>query len=154
MFTRQLKLFFVNDSFELLLWFITKNSLSKVLHAKECFDIILLSWSKLWRTVPKKLITFLNTKYFWCSIILFSSTWNAFSCNINFFMLTWNTFSSNINWFLLTPDYFLCNVKHFVLTQTFFFRATPYIMLCHADIFLLSCSKKNVLTCQKKGKIK
>ena len=64
MFTRQLKLFFVNDSFELLLWFITKNSLSKVLHAKECFDIILLSWSKLWRTVPKKLITFLNTKYF------------------------------------------------------------------------------------------
>ena len=69
-------------------------------------------------------------------------------------MLTWNTFSCNINTFLSKPNYFLCNAKLFVLTQNYFSCNTKFLfwtsfMLCHGDIFLLSHSNKNIITCQK-----
>ena len=80
---------------------------------------------------------------FFCSIIWFLSTWN-------------NLFEMNL--FLSTPDYFLCNIKLFVSTQNYFscntkllFR-TLFKILCHGDIFLLSRSNKNIITCQRKIK--
>ena len=72
-----------------------------------------------------------------------------------FLLLTWNTFSCNINTFLSKPNYFLCNAKLFVLTQNYFscntkfLFWTSFIMLSHGEIFLLSHSNKNIITCQK-----
>ena len=60
--------------------------------------------------------------------------------------------------FCVTPYYFLCNVKllvsaqNFMLfhaTRTFFFWTSFRMLLCHGDIFLLSHSNKNIITCQK-----
>ena len=56
------------------------------------------------------------------------------------------------------PNYFLCNVKLFVSTQNHFLCNTKFLfwssfrMLCHGDIcdiFLMSHSNKNIITCQK-----
>ena len=97
--------------------------------------------------------------FFWCSIILFLSTWNTFLCYINFFLLTWNTFSCNINTFLSKPNYVLRNVKLFISTQNYFSCNTKFLfwtslrMLCHGDIFLLSHSSKNIITSQKINKL-
>ena len=67
----------------------------------------------------------------------------------------WNTFSCNINLFLSTPDYFSCNIKNVLSIQNCFLRNTKCLfwaffrMLRHGYIFLLSCSNKNIITCQK-----
>ena len=114
----------------------------------------------IWGVVPEKNKNLFAHKIcFWCSIILFLSTWNTFLCYINFFLLAWNTFLCNINTFLSKPNYFLCNVKLFILTQNYFSCNTKFlfcsscIMLCHGDIFLLSHSNKNIITSQKINKL-
>ena len=99
-----------------------------------------MSWI-LWRAVP----VFVDVKYFFALHQLF--------------LLKWNTFSCNINMFLSKPNYFLCNVKHFVSTQNYFSCNAKFLfwasfrMLCHGDIFLLSHSNKNIITCKKINKI-
>ena len=113
--------------------------------------------NSIWRAVPGK--TFLHTKY------IFDAAWSCFCrqetlfCVAStFFWLTWNTFSYTINTFLSTPNYFLCNVKIFVSTQNYFSCNTKFLfraslrMLNHGDIFLLSHSNKNIVTCQKINK--
>ena len=109
----------------------------------------------VWGAAPEKFDIFFEHRIFLlCNIILFFSTWNSFLCNINFFLLTWNTFSCGINLFLLTPDYFLCNIKLFVSTQNCFLCNTKFLfwtlfrMLCHGDMFFLSCSNKNLIAFQ------
>ena len=47
--------------------------------------------------------------------------------------------------FISAQNYFSCNTK--ILFRTLF------RMLCHGDIFLLSHSKKNIITCQKTNKL-
>ena len=47
--------------------------------------------------------------------------------------------------FVSKQNYFLCNIK--------FLFWTLLRMLCHGDIFLLSHSNKNIITCQKINKI-
>ena len=72
-----------------------------------------------------------------------------------FFLLTWNNFSCNINTFLSKPNYFLCSVKLFISkTQNYFSCNTKFLFwTCHGDIFLLSHSNKNIITCQKINKL-
>ena len=82
-----------------------------------------------------------------------------FCATSTFFLLTWNTFSCNINTFLSKPNYVLRNVKLFISTQNYFSCNTKFLfwtsfrMLCHGDIFLLSHSNKNIITCQKINKL-
>ena len=102
----------------------------------------------IWGAVRKKNNIFFARKiFFWCSIILFLSTWNTFLKKIYFFC--W--YES----FLSIPEYFLCNIILFVSTQNYFSCNTKFLfwtsfrMLCHGDIFLLSHSNKNIITCQK-----
>ena len=117
-----------------------------------------MSWI-LWHAVPQKKNFFCTQNNFLMQHILFLSTWNTFLCYLNFFLLIWNTFSCNINTFLSKPNYFLCNVKHFVSTQNYlscnakFLFWASFRMLCHGDIFLLSHSNKNIITCKKINKI-
>ena len=49
--------------------------------------------------------------------------------------------SVNVKLFISTQNYFSCNTK--------FLFCSLCIMLCHGDIFLLSHSNKNIITCQK-----
>ena len=134
--------------------FITKNSLSKVLHAKECFDIILLSWSNLWRAFPKKLITFLNAKYFLVQDHLVFVDMKCFFVQHQLFYASKKHFFEQYQLVFVDTRLLLVQRETFCFDTKFCFRATPYIMLCHADIFLLSCGKMNVITCQKKRKNK
>ena len=83
--------------------------------------------------------------FFWCSIILFLSTWNIFSCNINTFLLKQNYFLCNVKLFISTQNYFPCNTK--------FLFWTSFRMLCHGHIFLWSHSNKNIIKCQKINKL-
>ena len=68
--------------------------------------------------------------------------------NIFLFLLTWNNFSRSIKLFLWTTDHFLCNVNFF-LTQNCFLCITNFLFWTLFRIFLLSCSNKNRITCQK-----
>ena len=94
-----------------------------------------------------------------CFQTIFPFLMTMFWCSIILFLLTWNTFLGNINTVLSTPDYFLSNVKHFVSTKKHFLCNTKFLfwtsfrMLCHGDIFLLSHSNKNIITCQKINQI-
>ena len=108
--------------------------------------------------VPGK--TFMHTKYiFDAASSCFCRQETLFCAASTFFWLTWNTFSCTINTFLSTPNYFLCNVELFVSTQNYFSCNTKFLfraslrMLNHGDIFLLSHSNKNIVTCQKINKI-
>ena len=90
-------------------------------------------------------LVFVNMKYFFVLHQLFFDDINTFLCNINTF--------------LSKPNYFLCNVKHFVSTQNYFSCNAKFLfwasfrMLCHGDIFLLSHSNKNIITCKKINQI-
>ena len=104
----------------------------------------------------KKIIPFLCTKYFFDAASSCCCRHETLFCATStFFLLTWNTFSCNINTFLSKPNYVLCNVKLFISTQNYFSCNTKFLfwtsfrMLCHGDIFLLSHSNKNIITCQK-----
>ena len=108
---------------------------------RKCCGTRKIDWSNcsIRCTVPKKINNFLKHKIFFCSIILFSSTWNIFWCNI-------------LNLLLPTQDYFSCIIILFLIA----FRRTSkclfwtlYKTYCHGDIFLLSRGKKNIITCQK-----
>ena len=82
-----------------------------------------------------------------------------FCATSTLFLLIWNTFSCNINTLLSKPNYFLCSVKLFISTQNYFSCNTKFLfwtsfrMLCHGDIFLLSHSNKNMITCHKINKL-
>ena len=108
----------------------------------------------------KKMTTFsAQNIFFWCSIILFLSTWKTFLCYINFFVVDMKYFfaqhqhvfvetkllSVNVKLSISIQNYFSCNTK-------FLFWAS-FIMLCHGDIFLLSHSNKNIIACQKVNKL-
>ena len=86
----------------------------------------------MWGAILEKNNNFSAQKiFFWCSIILFLSTWNTFSCNINTL--------------LSATDYFLCNVKLFVSTQNYFSCNTKFLFRAS---FRMLCNK-NIVTCQK-----
>ena len=51
------------------------------------------------------------------------------------------TFCATSNFFVLAQNYFSCNTKCLLCTS--------FGMLCCGDIFLLSHSNKNIITCQK-----
>ena len=116
-------------------------------------------WTGSYNALFQKKKLFCAQNNFLMQHISFLSTWDTFLCCINFFLLIWNTFPCNINTFLSKPNYFLCNVKHFVSTQNYFSCNAKFLfwasfrMLCHGDIFLLSHSNKNIITCKKINQI-
>ena len=101
---------------------------------------------RLWGAVQEKDNNFFAHKIFFCA----TST---------LFLLIWNTFSCNINTLLSKPNYFLCSVKLFISTQNDFSCNTKFLfwtslrMKCHGDIFLLSHSNKNMISCHKINKL-
>ena len=104
----------------------------------------------------KKLITFLRTKYFLMQYHLVFVDMKYFFVLHQPFFVDMKHFLCNINRILSTPHYFLCNVKLLVSAQNyfscnanFFFWTSFRMLLCHGDIFLLSHSNKNIITCQK-----
>ena len=115
---------------------------------------------QVWCAVLEKITTFLCTKYFFdAASSCFCRHEILFCATSTFFLSTWNTFSCKINTFLLKPNYFLCSVKLFISTQNYFSCNTKFLfwtsfrMLCHGDIFLLSHSNKNMITCHKTNKL-
>ena len=91
----------------------------------------------LWRTILEKLMIHLSTqKRFFCSMLLFLSTWNTFSCNTNFFLVDIKQFFVE-QLIFVASDYFSCNIKLLFWTL---FR-----ILCHRGVFLLSRSNKNII---------
>ena len=99
--------------------------------------------------------------FFWCSIILFLSTWNTILCYINFFFVDMKYFfvqhqhvfvkaklifvERQTQIFISTQNYFPCNTK--------FLFWTSFRKLRHSHIFLWSHSNKNIIKCQKINKL-
>ena len=100
----------------------------------------------------------MRTKYFFDAVsfcfcqheILFCSTATFFVVDMKyFFVQPQHVFVETkllfVQLFISTQNYFSCNTKILFWTS---FR-----MLCHGDIFLLSHSNKNIITCQKTNKL-
>ena len=105
----------------------------------------------------KKLITFLKTIFFFlCSIILLLSTRNTFFVQLQLFFCNIKyIFEQHQLAFVDTRLLFLQH-QAFFSTQNCFSCKTKFLfctlsrMLYHSDMFSLSHSNKNIVTCQKK----
>ena len=101
----------------------------------------------------KKLIFFWAQNICLCSIILFLLIWNTFFVQQK---LCWHetVFRATSTWFYrhqitfcATSNFFFRHKIVFRVTLIFLFGAL-FRMLFHGDVFLLSRSNKNVITCQ------
>ena len=89
-------------------------------------------------------LVFVDMKYFLVLHQLFVDM-KYFFVQHHTFLSKQNYFLGNVKLFISTQNYFSCNTK--------FLFWTSFRMLCHGDIFLLSHSNKNIITCQKINKL-
>ena len=94
--------------------------------------------------------------FLWYSILLFLSTWNTFLCYINLFFCWHEIIFRAISTRFCRNQTTFCAASNFLFQEhKIIFHATPNFCFGHGhgDIFLLSHSNKNIITCQKINKL-
>ena len=87
-------------------------------------------------------LVFVDMKYFFVQHQLYFCWYETlFRATATRFRQDLITFCATSNFFVLAQNYFSCNTKCLLCTS--------FGMLCCGDIFLLSHSNKNIITCQK-----